>query len=827
MPPQSSIEPLESRIAPAFAANLDLADLDGTNGFKLNGGANRDGIGISVANAGDVNGDGFADVIVGADRVDGVSSYNGGAAYVIFGRATGFPSHLEPSALDGQNGFKLAGDTPAGHAGISVGAAGDVNGDGFDDVIVGSVDVYDNGAAYVVFGKVGGFPAELHLSALDGSNGFKLTGFRNDLAGFSVSGAGDVNGDGFADVIVGAPENPVLHALKGTAYVVFGKGGGFAPNLNLTALDGGNGFALIGGSGDHAGYSVSEAGDVNGDGFADVIVGASQASPNGLESGSAYVVFGHGGAFSAKFDLPTVDGANGFRLDGSGDFNFAGEAASGIGSINGDGFADILVATNTYTYVIYGHAGTFPANLSLTAINGTNGFVLTEGVSSSSAGDVNGDGVSDLIVGFAGVSANDTYSGAAYVVFGKAGGLPAQVDVFTLDGQNGFRLSGAKAFDYAGRSVSGGGDINGDGFPDLIIGAPIGVPGHGSGKAYVVYGGDPGRLQIASDGHSATFTDPDGDRVTVQTSAGVFTKAMFDLRAEGFGFQLEALHLTDAAFAKANLTLSATPENVDGLPGKEGDGFVKIGYLDATGIDLGKVKIAGDLGRIDAGNPADPGPALTFLAVQHLGKQGITTQDPAAPSLHSDLNGSLSTLRIAHGIHPGVTLAIAGKLGTATLGGNLTDATLSVLGKLAPATQPHALALASLTIGGSVLHSQILAGYDLTGAATNADASIGTVIVGGAWSASSLVAGIADSTGDGFGQNDTLIPGGSANIIATIASVLIKGRASGSMATGDFYGITAEQIDSANIALTPLALTANKDTLPLDPANNDFRLAEV
>jgi hypothetical protein len=144
-----------------------------------------------------------------------------------------------------------------------------------------------------------------------------------------------------------------------------------------------------------------------------------------------------------------------------------------------------------------------------------------------------------------------------------------------------------------------------------------------------------------------------------------------------------------------------------------------------------------------------------------------------------------------------------------------------------PQTETDAVAIQSLTIGGNVTGSQILAGYNLAGAATNADASIGKVLVRGNWSASDLVAGIADITADDFGRNDTLIPGGSDSIVATIASLTIRGTATGSTIPDDFFGITAESIRKAKIGGMALGLTLNKDDLLLDRANADFRLVEL
>src|SRR5262249_11838630 len=128
------------------------------------------------------------------------------------------------------------------------------------------------------------FPANIDLSSLDGSTGVKLTGVANTFSGRSVASAGDVNGDGFAEVIVGSSAS--------ASYVVFGQASGFAANINLSSLDGSTGFRLSGaGSNDNSGRSVASAGDVNGDGLADLIVGARYADPNGSNSRAASLLF--------------------------------------------------------------------------------------------------------------------------------------------------------------------------------------------------------------------------------------------------------------------------------------------------------------------------------------------------------------------------------------------------------------------------------------------------------------------------------------------------------------------------------------------------------
>jgi hypothetical protein len=453
---------------------------DGSRGFVLTGVSANDRAGWSVSAAGDVNGDGIDDLIVGAENADLDEYEHAGASYVVFGSMEGFPAIMPLVSLypagggDGSRGFVLIGIDPVDRSGHSVSAAGDVNGDGIDDLIVGASDADRGGdskagESYVVFGSAQGFPAIVPLASLypagggDGSRGFVLTGIDSvDHSGDVVSAAGDVNGDGIDDVIVAAQgADPGGQSGAGESYVVFGSAQGFPPIVPLASLyppgggDGSRGFVLTGvDARDYSGHSVSAAGDVNGDGVDDLIIGASAASPRGdTQAGESYVVFGSMQGFPAIVPLASLypagggDGSRGFVLTGIDGADRSGSSVSEAGDVNGDGIDDLIVGAYranqggrlSYTgesYVVFGSSSTpaFPPIVPLASLypagggDGGSGFVIIgilngdfSGSSVSAAGDVNGDGIDDLIIAARGVDAGGNLdTGESYVVFGRA-----------------------------------------------------------------------------------------------------------------------------------------------------------------------------------------------------------------------------------------------------------------------------------------------------------------------------------------------------------------------------------------------------------------------
>ncbi len=504
-----------SPLAPEGVFNA--AAINGTNGFVIHGAAAGDRSGYSVAGIGDVNGDGRDDLLISALSADLPGRIDAGVSYVVYGRQGSFGASLDLGTLTAATGFAITGVNAFDFSGASARAAGDVNGDGLADFIIGApwgeaTQGTNAGESYLVFGRQGGFGSGLDLATLNGTNGVTFRGVAaGDGLGFAVSAAGDINGDGFDDLILGAREaNGPGEADSGASYVVFGRAGGFTAAIDVAGLTGANGFAIIGADAtDRSGYSVAAAGDVNGDGIDDLIIGAPQGDPGGrANAGEAYVVFGRQGGFGATLDLGTLSGTNGFTISGVDAGDHAGWSVASAGDLNGDGCADMVIGalyadpagreSAGETYVVFGRAGGFGANLDLSSMPASMGFTITgtaaanlTGHSVASAGDINGDGIDDLLIGAiyadgtGGVDAGETY-----VVFGRTTGFGGVLDLATLNGQTGFAIGGVAAGDFSGQSVSAAGDVNSDGFDDLIIGAPMADPSGraDAGSSYVIFG---------------------------------------------------------------------------------------------------------------------------------------------------------------------------------------------------------------------------------------------------------------------------------------------------------------------------------------------------
>ncbi len=488
---------------------LDITTLNGQNGFVTTG-TGPDAIdvhGIAVAGLGDVNGDGIDDFIVGSDGGDAFVPPGGfggdlaGRAHVVFGTAQGFPASIDLSQLDGTDGFTVIGPRFFAQAGFSVGPAGDLNNDGFADIVVGAprdeIRIYElevpdegdgdgdageggeddtppetvdvrkhEGGAYIIYGRDDFQSAtengNLRLS--DPPSGvFKFDGdeliseeassiddpaslFFGEEVGFSVGGIGDVNGDGVDDLLVGSKGD---RTTPGDVFVVFGEDGQQLSNISISDLNGQNGFRIGGDIQRPAEQTgtASHLADVNGDGIADIIIGSREADLQGGNSNNGLVTVIFGGQ------------------------NFAQ---------NGGNFSRTQVNNGLDGFTISGKAGTLL------------------GWSLDSAGDVNGDGIEDLIIGSAGSngfrSPNDPQFQApdSYVIFGSDTGFPSNIDLNNLNPSVGVRITkgnnNGNIVDFSNEFVGGLGDVNGDGFDDIGIG--VNQRNREPGFATIIYGGE-------------------------------------------------------------------------------------------------------------------------------------------------------------------------------------------------------------------------------------------------------------------------------------------------------------------------------------------------
>ncbi|MEE8361777.1 MAG: PKD domain-containing protein, partial [Gemmatimonadales bacterium] len=482
--------------------------------------------GGSVAGAGDVNGDGFPDVIVGALGVDHPDLFfDDGAVYVFLGSATGIMGS-DPATAHAV----IVGDKGGEWFGKSVAGAGDVNGDGFDDIVVGAPfydstlffegwgDLAVKGAAFVFYGGPLGITATSASMADARIDANQV----DSVLGWSVAGAGDVNGDGFDDIIVGAIRQasptfpPNISPNQGQGYggaaVVFH---GSAAGITATGMDDADatlvpypeGFPES--SQTFMGTYVAGAGDVNGDGFDDIIVNILGAA---VFLGSPTGIIGTD---------PTTAHAH---ISGS------GSVVSGAGDVNGDGFADIILGApglneGTFGVFLGSTAGITATDFSQaqTIVQGDGGVL---GIQVAGAGDVDNDGFDDVIVAARGYVGGLDSEGVAYVFRGGLDGIVAST---LLDAYVRIESHQSEAIRYLNRSaidVAGAGDIDGDGFADVIVGFGYYDAGElDEGAAFIYHGGpaplNPNQWPVADAGPDQFVFDIDtsgSEPVTVDGS---------------------------------------------------------------------------------------------------------------------------------------------------------------------------------------------------------------------------------------------------------------------------------------------------------------------
>ena len=410
--------------------------------------------GISIGAAGDVNGDGLSDVIVGAYYYDNGQT-DEGAAFVYYGSASGLSSAPDWTA-EGNLGLQ--------YFGISVGTAGDVNGDGYSDIIVGA-NRYNSfeGAVFAFYGSASGLSTTPDWMG-QGNQGQNPASF-----GSSIGTAGDVNGDGYSDIIVGAPNYSNGHYNEGAVFVFYGSASGLSSTPDWAEE---SNSAFI-----HFGGSVATAGDVNGDGYSDVIIGAFRYENYQFEEGAAFVYHGSASGLSS-----TPDWMN----EGNQNYAEYGISVGTAGDINGDGYSDVIVGAWFYDNGQANEGAAFAYHGSASGLSSTADWIgegeqasALLGGSVATAGDVNGDGYSDVIVGVSSYTRDQANEGAAFVFYGSVSGLSSTPDWIG---------EGNQASSSFGGCVGTAGDVNGDGYSDVIIGARLYDSGQSdAGAAFVYY----------------------------------------------------------------------------------------------------------------------------------------------------------------------------------------------------------------------------------------------------------------------------------------------------------------------------------------------------
>ncbi|NLG27680.1 MAG: hypothetical protein GX557_07190, partial [Chloroflexi bacterium] len=474
--------------------------LSSTPAWTTQGSASEANYGSAVALAGDVNGDGYADVIVGAPYLDGASP-GAGAFYVYHGSAGG----LSLSAA-----CVVPGASEYGRLGCAVSTAGDVNGDGYDDVLVGADGegtLSEAGAAYVYYGSasgVAGAPAWTHLHPQGLAN-----------YGFAVGTAGDVNADGYADIVVGAPG----HDGEGAAWVYLGSSSGPATTAAWTGRGGQSQCDY--------GQAVDTAGDVNGDGYSDVVIGARRYDDGQIDEGR--IILYHGSPTGLRA-APAWAGQNNWG------YGRLGHSAGPAGDVNVDGYADLVAGAPAYTngqssegaaYLFQGAATGMAATAAWSKEANTASARYGQAV--GAAGDVNGDGYGDVIVGAPGAL-------RAWVLAGGPS-APPTAPVWTTEGN---RVD----FGY-GRSVASVGDVNGDGYADVLVGSSYQANGDLVGSGDV----SDGRADVYYGGANGLRATPDWSMVSEQpaTCFGNAVASAGDVNGDGYADIIVGAYLHDAA----------------------------------------------------------------------------------------------------------------------------------------------------------------------------------------------------------------------------------------------------------------------------------------
>jgi glycosylphosphatidylinositol phospholipase D len=487
----------------------------------------------------------------------------------------------------GRPGSHLDGIADGDVAGDPVSGVGDINGDGVDDLAVhsefASVDGIHHGVTYLVFGRPGRLPDPLPLSSLDGRDGTRIVADRGHGNEAGVDAAGDFNGDGIADLVVGVPADERAQPVDaGLVCVVFGRRD-FPAEFRLGTIDGHNGTCFVAEPGAiHLGQRVVGLGDFDGDGIDDLAVASLASGHPPAGSGSVYVLLGRRGERPALQPLAALDGRDGFRIDGLDGADAFGIALA-AGDFDGDGRPDLAIGADGAVgpagragalVLLFGRAGPFAASLAVDALDGLTGTRIDGTIANAGFGraaalvDLDGDGRSELAIGTLG---GPDY-GAVDLVAGRPRPLPPRWSIDAA--RTGHRIAGLgrSAMPYFGRALARAGDVDGDGIDDLAIGAPgHGVRAPAAGSVYLLFG----RRGALPDVSGATELHPPQGLRLDGVDAGALCGQRFGRAGDLDGDGIADLAI-GCSLAAAGGTARGRIAALYGKSGPRGDGVVRL-----------------------------------------------------------------------------------------------------------------------------------------------------------------------------------------------------------------------------------------------------------